>query len=440
MMKRLNGERTAVAGILAAFLFTMTPPFVFAQGEYDAYTRVLPRQKQRETLTEKSLGFLAFPFDVIRMGMDQTLYTIEHYHIDDKIKWIYDRLTDYGIYPKLQNMANFGDFGAGVDIDLVKLVHQKGNLPYLKMKTGVAWTSNELFRVYTEVGMDKLNEIGPYGSFYFNFEERPEEDFFGIGPNTSRGDSQTFKSEITTLETRAGYSLTLDLDLKFRAAYKVANIKDGGDEGKGKLDKNIAGARGGDFLVIGSELAHDTRDFPDDPHKGGFERVQISYTEGVDGYDFGYFKYRGEAARYKEVFSERQVIGIRFVGEHNDELNDQEIPFFDLARLGGYGVYPSLGDTHRGFQKNRFFGESLLLMNLEYRYLVWQYRDFSLDAVAFWDEGQVFNEISEFQWKDFRESVGGGFRLKVLRKAILSLEIARSDEGINVYARSNTPF
>lgn len=420
--------------------------------DYDAYARILAdgpekggTQPEKENLIGRSLGFPAWPLDWLRWGIDNTVYYVERHHIDEKATWIYERITDYGIYPKLANLANFGNFGTGVDLDFVKLLRQQSRVPYLRAKAGLLWAYQELFEVNVELGIDKLQEVGPYGSVYFDFQDRPDEDFFGIGPNTSRGDGANFHSETTLAEARFGYSFTLSTDIHAKVAYKNVTLTEGEDDGKGQIEHvfpqaNTPGLKGGEFFIFGGELAHDTRDFPEDPHKGAVARAALSYHEGIDGSDFGFFTYQAEFAKYQEVFSERQVIGLRLLGEHHDEMNDRSIPFFEMSRLGGYGVAPSPGYTHRGFQKNRFFGESVLVMNLEYRYVVWQYRDFSIDAVIFWDEGQVFNEWSDFEFKDFRESIGGGLRFKILRKSILSVELARSDDGVEFYARSQTPF
>jgi len=412
-----------------------------AQSQSDeTYTSAARIPKQGETVGEKSLGLIAWPLDLVRKGLDESLYTVEHYRLDDKAKWAYQEMTDHGFYPKLEGLSTFGDSGPRADLDFLRAAGQAGRFPYFRAKSGVGWIPQALFRVYSELGVEKSGETGPYGSFNFHYEQRPREDFFGIGPDTSRGDSMNYKSEATTLETRLGYSVTPKIDLIEKFAYKNVNIRNGDDGGKGLLDRSIRGANGAEFLILGSEITHDTRDFPSDPHKGGVERFGFSYYDGVNHSNFRYFKYRAEIARYQEIFSDRQVLGVRFLGEHNDEFKGRGIPFFEMARLGGYGVYPSLGDTQRGFQRNRFYGESLLLMNLEYRYLVWQHRDFSLDAVIFWDEGQVFNEISQFEFRDFRTSVGGGFRFKILRNVLLSAEIARSSEGTQLYVATHTPF
>ena len=77
--------------------------------------------------------------------------------------------------------------------------------------------------------------------------------------------------------------------------------------------------------------------------------------------------------------------------------------------LARYGLYP------RGTIDMRYgrYLRALLLANLEYRWTVYNYRDWRMDAVVFWDEGQVFGEWSELQWDDFRSSVGFGVRISL---------------------------
>lgn len=111
-----------------------------------------------------------------------------------------------------------------------------------------------------------------------------------------------------------------------------------------------------------------------------------------------------------------------------------------MAKLGGTGAYPRLSEPLRSYDFNRFFDESLLLGNLEYRYTIWEYRDFKTDAVFFLDEGQVFKDIGSFQFKDFRESYGFGFRTSLANVMFFSIEMAHGDEGTRIYAQTRTPF
>ena len=122
------------------------------------------------------------------------------------------------------------------------------------------------------------------------------------------------------------------------------------------------------------------------------------------------------------------------VSHHHD------VPFHQMARLGGYGDYPDLSRTLRAYHANRFYDNVSVLFNLEYRYTVYEYRDFKLDTLFSWDEGQVFKKFSTFQFKDFRDSYGGGFRFSILNHTLLSIEIAHGDEGTTFYVKGNAPF
>ena len=154
----------------------------------------------------------------------------------------------------------------------------------------------------------------------------------------------------------------------------------------------------------------------------------------------GYFKYRGEAEHFFKLGSPRRVLGLRALVEHNDEIGNREVPFFNMARLGGYGTYPRSGDTNRGYRRDRFYDDSLLLFNFEYRWNVLEYRDWRLDPVLYCDVGQVFDEFSEFQLGDFRISYGISFRVSLEKNVVLALDFARSNEGIQMYVKTKTPF
>jgi len=127
-------------------------------------------------------------------------------------------------------------------------------------------------------------------------------------------------------------------------------------------------------------------------------------------------------------------------GEHHDELGGGSIAFYDQAKLGGSGLLPRLSGMHRGFVHNRFYGESAVSLNLEYRYTIWEYQAFKMNAALFFDEGQVFNEFNDFEFKDFRESYGVGFYITHDRKSMLNLTVARSDEGTQLYLKNRLVF
>lgn len=150
--------------------------------------------------------------------------------------------------------------------------------------------------------------------------------------------------------------------------------------------------------------------------------------------------YRADIAQYFKVGSPRRIFAIRGLAEHHDEINGGNVPFYNMSKLGGYGTLPEQSHTLRSYHVNRFFGESLLLFNIEYRYAIWEYRELQLDAVPFFDIGQTFGEWSDFQFKDFRESYGLEFRVYAARNNLINISIAHGDEGTNFFVRSKKAF
>jgi len=416
--------------------------------QYDPYLNEIrskkgadPAEIARQRAFERLLGIAALPLDMIRKGIDWNLETVEKYRLDDKAVWLYEeKLLKHGINPTFQEMNVVSG-----ELDFVKLVGLKEELPYFDITGGVYWRADSFFITHAHFNMQKTSEIGPSWGVSFRHEDRSHEDFFGIGPHTSAGDRAGFDHTATEVGLNAGYTFSSTTVAEASFMFRDNDIEPGDDGGEDIIQRRyepgaVPGLDGGEFLIYGLKLERDTRDFHEDTHFGSLTGISLQYHEGVNNTEFEFLKIKAEAAKFFEVFSERQVIALRVAGEHNVEFNKNGVPFYDMARLGGSGTRFSPGMTHRGFEENRFFGESLIALNLEYRYEVWRYRHCALNAVIFLDEGQVFGEWGEFNFKDFRESVGVGLRFRVLRKSIVSLEAARSDEGIELYAKTKTAF
>ncbi len=430
---------------------------LFAQEiPYDRYASIwregpLKEQpsKAGEALANFGKHFLVYPFELIRWPMDRALVFVEDYHIDDKVDWIYEQLKDHGITPRIRSLSGGDSFGGGVDIELIRLLRLKEKLPHTTFEGGGLWTLDGITEYHADIVQSSLFETGLRAGGNFKYEDRREEHFYGIGPDTSVGDDTSYRMARTTLATLLGYSFWNTWDVEGKFAFQHVNITKGEDKEDGReiIDKifvvpgsrEIPGRFGDRILSWDLALEHDNRDSKDVPTQGGFQRFQFGFHKGMDN-DTGYFKYRGEAGHFFKIFSKRRILGLRGVVEHHDEVGDRRVPFFDMSRLGGYGAAPRYGDTHRGFVRDRFYDESLLLFNVEYRWIAWEYRDFRMDPVVFTDLGQVFGEWSDFQFKDFRTSYGLGFRVSVEKEVIFTFEVARSSEGTQFYVKTKTPF
>ncbi|MBI3307053.1 MAG: BamA/TamA family outer membrane protein [Candidatus Omnitrophica bacterium] len=433
-----------VSSIFGAVFIISFLSFAFSLYAEDlSYDRYAPAKSSIQPSTGKGVAahLLVYPFELIKWPVDQALIFTERYAIDKKIKWIYEQALDYGITPSEYIIGPFS-WGSGVDLDFLRLTGQKQRFPNQTIKAWGIAISDVHHEVGTQIGWDQIGGTGLHANGIFKYEKRHNEHFYGIGPNSSRGDGTTYKMEVTTIEPSAGYQWNPALAADIKFAWRNINITngmDGADIDPSFPGQVIPGLSGDQIASVGGKIKHDTRNHDQDSSEGGVESLEINFHEGINS-DVRYFQYKTELSRYIKLGTERRVLALRFYGEHNNELPHHHVPFYDMAKLGGYGEFPRMSSALRGFDFNRFFGENAALFNVEYRYTIWEHRDWKVDTVLFWDEGQVFRKFGKFKFSDFRESYGGGFRLTVAHVNLLSVEAAHGDEGTNFYVKSSAPF
>jgi hypothetical protein len=421
---------------LGAFFAVMDQPVLQAADKvsYDRYT-TLSHGKPASTASKIAANFLTYPLELVRWPLEKNFYYFDEYHMLDKGKWLYERIADEGITPRLD----------GADVDLMRLSRLKTQVPNMIVSGGVSYWAGDYFELYGKAGFEQIAQT-PLRFFQsVSYEDRPEEYFYGVGPDTSKGDATSYLMEATTVKTELGYSQNPSFGADVFFAYKNVNIGRGRASGRGQIEaifpgQNIIGLDGDEIISLGGKMERETRDQKDNSTKGHNLNLGFSYNEGVDGSNARYLKYEAEAIKHCRLWSDRRVFVTRVYAEHNDEISGGEIPFHQMAKLGGYGTRHGRSNTLRGFGRNRFFDSTAALFNFEYRYTVYNYREWKMDTVLFWDEGQVFDEFSEFQLQDFRESYGIGFRVSLLNNVLMSLELAHGDEGTQFYVRSRSPF
>ncbi|MBI3316501.1 MAG: BamA/TamA family outer membrane protein [Candidatus Omnitrophica bacterium] len=428
----------------ASFVLLFASPSHAQSVSYDRYASVYQHPARTSLRKNIAQHFLLYPFELLRWPMDKGLIFTEEYHIDKKAQWIYDKIGEQGIIPYV-NIISIGNFGAGADVDFIRLARFKENFPDAVVKSWIQWTHSVNFEVGSRLGFERFLDTNFRTFGTVKYQNKPEEHFYGIGPHTSAGDGTSYRIEQTTLEASAGYNWVPNFSLDGNFAFHNVNITNGEDGGRGQVDRTFApavinGLGGDEMISLGLDFNHDTRNMNENSTTGGQERLTFSFYEGLDDSNASFFKYTAEASRYFRLGSDRRILAFHVYGEHNDENAGHYVPFHQMAKLGGFGSYPRSSHTLRGFDFNRFFDDSAALLNVEYRYNIWQYRDFKVDSVIFLDEGQVFGEFSEFMFNDFRESYGLGFRLIAANHIIFSLEIAHGDEGTQFYAKSSSPF
>jgi outer membrane protein assembly factor BamA len=275
------------------------------------------------------------------------------------------------------------------------------------------------------------------------FEFDPTKEFFGLGNNEVGPDPiSTHESQVVnvlgTIAVRPFPWLTLSLG----AGFSETKIR------RGKLEKGrpstvdrfdeLTGIRGGRTNPIAFSIVYNNREDPTRPTRGWNLVAKIQHVGETTGSDFKFTRYIFDGSYLYPLLTRRQIVGLRIGGEFIDS-DRREIPFFELASLGG-------SSDLRGYFHDRFLGRSRVMINLEYRVKLLDFRMPKLwlvriDGVAFGDMGRVFLDDSELSdefrvdrdllprvFEDFRYSYGGGVRIALGQAILARIDVGFSDE------------
>jgi len=265
------------------------------------------------------------------------------------------------------------------------------------------------------------------------YSRLPDEDFFGIGNNTLK------RNETNYLHQESNFKFAL-ISTPYKGtlfsaglAYSNVNIKEGRDLNHPSLDSlftpaQVPGFFGTEMWSLQFKYYRDTRNVTGHPKKGGEEYLAYEFAKEINGDTFGYRKFTLDFRRYLHLFYDR-VMAVRMLVEITDSQQNKQIPFYQLAGLGG-------PNSLRGYRPVRFRDKDLILAGVEYR---WPVHTMAI-AYGFFEEGRVFSNIfDEFSFGEFKYSFGGGLRLKSIDGGLIAIfEIAKSQEQIRFNFGLNT--
>jgi len=296
-----------------------------------------------------------------------------------------------------------------------------------------AWTLRGYQMYGLQVG--RIREAGASIYLDLNYRYFPQEDFFGLGPQSSVIDRTDFTFEQASYEGVVGYSLNSWLRLAGSAGVLQVNTGPGTDrrfpDTRELFDDRSAPGLGAqpDFLRLTTAVIADYRDTPGNPHSGGSLAAAFSRYEDwrEDAYNFSRFEL--DARHYIPVGSSVRILALRFYTSSDQPDDGSRVPFYFQQTLGG-------GDALRGFREYRFRGRNHLYMSGEYRWEPVRAVEFAL----FYDAGKVFSRFGDFDFRGLRKSVGAGVRFKTSENTVFRVDGARSDEGTRLYLKFGRSF
>ena len=318
---------------------------------------------------------------------------------------------DLSIKPVIGITADAG-FAAGAAISRTRLAGPIGG-----QVKGVF--SVKKYQLY-EAGID-VPEVSRWVSFSLTSRYRnyPQEDFWGLGPNTPKTARENYLME--DLDTTATVSTSFD---KFRVGANGGFLKINTGPGRDTQFPTVPEAfeLQPSFSHIGAFVEYKSLDQESDPHKGG--RYAFQWTSYLSGFQ----SYVVDLRRFVPVTSTDRI-GFRAQASFTNSSSEEKVPFFMLPFVGGV-------DTVRGLNQYRFRDRNALVLNSEYRHPLNAF----LDVVGFVDAGRVFSNAENLGLQNLHPSAGVGARVKFGTRMFFGIDLGFSGEGKRLYFRSNQMF
>jgi hypothetical protein len=400
------------------------------------HRRIVDRKKgesTRKRIARFPLRIVTFPLWLVDRGIYSGLLAVEEKSLIPRTKYYQGRLRQRGLFPVIGGTGDGAGFGGGISWR----IHEGKVTPTVSAAASIKGYQNH------GLGLDFSDlfsgELGV--ALRLAYQSSPEEDFFGIGPDSREADRTSYHREETTLNLVLDRAISGPVHFEGRAAYSNTNIFGGEDDRFPSTEELFTGQEapgliGGAELISGeASLVLDLRDHPGNATSGGLVKITLGVTEDADGDVFDTWRYALELRGYLPLlgrgnrFGPRSLLAVRLRGDFNESRGSGVVPFFTMPYLGG-------SSTMRGFREFRFFDRDAIVANVEYRYRL----QALLEAVLFLDEGQVRSNIDDFDMSGFRESFGGGIRVAFRHGVFFRLEVGKSSEGVRTFSKFTMMF
>lgn len=356
--------------------------------------------------------FVLYPFHLINSGMESGLISFEKHNMRERLNYWTEYLRQRGV------AVMIGGLGEGTGIGL------GGSYT---MKTGGKSDLRMLGRASFMKGYEEFDVrwTNPVGKAQFvlegSYQWRPEENFYGFGMDSRLSDHTKFALRQTWTGARG--EIAPHRRVRFGGEYKLAWLYSTGSPNTqyGSPETVFPGLPGfGENVHLQTLGFYATADgLRGEYEMGGLLHAGASLQDGLGTNALKYFSYEGQAEGRLPLAKERSALVFQGSLEFTrPRAGSSAIPFYLFPHIGGES-------TLRGFQLDRFYGQNIFLVTLEYRYKI--HPDFQ--ALIFFDEGQVFGRTSDLSWLNWQRNYGFGFKVMSAGSTVLRMDFGWSSEG-----------
>jgi hypothetical protein len=418
MSTHLRRQRAAPLLALALGLFTLHPttsagqttaaaqPAVSQQPAPTTRAEALRQEREAKKRTEKLYQ---------RNGFESAMHFVE----EEAIFF----LTREGFYPKLGSLTTGSGFAAGVGYRNSSIFKRYGIFDLYTAGSMKKYWALEGSATFPRLADGKL-----YARVYGGRRDYPEEDFFGLGPDSQRNDQVSF----ALITNRFGGNVGVRPVEPLLVGGGVELLQPHVGRGKDKLvptigdvfdDSTAPGLSAQPDFLRTSAFVEVNYSEPVYARKGGWYRAEFSHIADRDLDRYTYNRVDVDLRQFIPFFAERRVIALRAFASTSDASDGNEVPFYLQPYLGG-------NDTMRGFREYRFRGPHSILFQGEYRFEIWS----GLDMAFFYDTGKVAFRREDLGINDLEKDYGFGFRFNTREGVVVRVDAGfGSRDGKHLY-------
>ena len=350
-----------------------------------------------------------------------------------------------------------GGLPSGSGFSLGPLIEWRNRADEIRLGLGAVGSVDTYYAVGAELLLpnfaDRRLSVAVDGAYSY----APTLDYYGPGPDSSKGGRTDYLEEDTSLDLRIRWRPPRQhVSTGFELGALFVNVGPGTSSHIAPTPSVYSPAEApgvdvqSDFFRAGYFIEFDYRDvflearryidapptdsrrFRDiflDARQG--TRVNLGYQQyfdlNHDRYSFG--RLFADAEHYLPFFNRKRVLALHAGTELSYHSGDQVVPFYLQPTLGG-------PVDNRGFRRYRFYDENLIRLNLEYRWEV----AYGFDLALFGDAGKVFNKPAQISLSNLESSAGFGLRFKTPLKAAMRIDTGFSHEGFQTWVQFNYLF
>jgi hypothetical protein len=314
-----------------------------------------------------------------------------------------------GLYPKIGNVTA----GSGIAIGPA---YRKPALfgGHADFSTFAAGSFQRYWMVDARVKLPRLARERISVDVHAQRYDFPEEDFFGLGPESRREDHVLYGMTNSIVGATAAVHPAPWLAFGGGADYLAPRVRAADD---GRIDARFGEALAPglttqpDFLRYEGFAELNYRQPRGNPRRGGRYALTVQHFEDRDGERYSFQRSEIDLQQYISLLRERRVLALHALVSVSDYAQGNDVPFYLQRTLGG-------PDDLRGFRRFRFRDRHLVLLQAEYRWEIFT----AVDGAIFYDAGKVASRLEDVNLRDLESDYGIGFRFGTVNGVFLRVE------------------